>query len=299
MRDGGPDGHSRGADPGPGRRPAKPAAVPAAARVRAGRAARGPGVTRGACAALLAAVLLAGLAPARGAGAERGAAGPAAQGATDVDASAPGTVRAGAAGRGAPDADAPGPDSRPSGAAESGAAGADFAAAQALLERGDAARARGLLARLSLDGDPRAQRALARMLVAGVGGPADREEAMGWFCVLAHQPSGGRDVVQALWLLAEYFRTGGALPGFRYGEGRRDRENPLRAHFWFTLLATQDRHYEQVVEDAARLGALGMRSTGRELREGERERVARRAAGWQPLPDPAPPARERCLSLPD
>ena len=84
----------------------------------------------------------------------------------------------------------------------------DFEAAVGLLEQGASVRARSAFEALARAGDARAQDALAGMLVAGVGGSADREEAMSWYCVLAHQPGGGREVVHALWLLAEYFRTG-------------------------------------------------------------------------------------------
>jgi hypothetical protein len=103
-------------------------------------------------------------------------------------------------------------------------------------------------------------------------------------------------VAEAVWLLAEYFRTGGGLPGWRYTEGRREREDPVRAHFWFLLLASQDAHYDEVVEDTLSLGALGARTTGRELTEAERRLVQDRLVRWRPLPVAAD--RERCLRLP-
>jgi TPR repeat protein len=174
---------------------------------------------------------------------------------------------------------------------------ADYDAARGLLEDGAAEQARRAMRELALAGDARAQGALARMLVAGVGGPEDRTAGMQWFCVLAHQPDGGRAVVEAVWLLAEYFRTGGGLPGWRYTEGRREREDPVRAYFWFRLLASQGTHYGEVVQDALPLGALGARTTGRELTEAERRAVEDRLARWRPLPVPA--QRARCLRLPE
>jgi TPR repeat protein len=172
----------------------------------------------------------------------------------------------------------------------------DFEAARMLLEQGEPEQARRAMRELAVAGDARAQGALARMLVAGIGGAEDRAAGMQWFCVLAHQPAGGRPVAEAVWLLAEYFRTGGGLPGWRYTEGRREREDPVRAHFWFRLLASQEAHYDEVVEDSLALGALGARTTGRELTEEERRLVQGRLARWRPLPVAA--QRERCLRLP-
>ena len=188
-------------------------------------------------------------------------------------------------------------------AAVAGAAGEpsrspdDFDAAVAQLAAGDASGARDAFAALARAGDLRAQDALAGMLVAGIGGDADRERAMGWYCVLAHQPAGGREVAHALWSLAEYYRTGGGLPGRRWQGARPGREDPLRAYFWFRLLSAQGEHYRDTVDSAARLGRLGAESAARQLFAEERARVEARLERWRANPREVSP--ESCLRLPE
>ncbi len=181
-------------------------------------------------------------------------------------------------------------------AADAGAPDPALAEARRLLEQGRTEQARAAFRALAASGDAHAQDVLAAMVLEGVGGPADRPGAMGWYCMLAHQPAGGRPVVRALWVLAEYYRTGGGLPGRRYNQGRPDREDPVRAYFWFRLMADQAAHYEQVLEDGVRLGRLGSREVARQLYEGERQQVDRRLERWSPTPAPERP--ETCLELP-
>jgi hypothetical protein len=173
---------------------------------------------------------------------------------------------------------------------------ADFDAASELLERGALTRARAAFTDLARAGDARAQDALAAMLLQGIGGPRDVQGAMGWYCLLAHQPAGGREVVHALWFLAEYFRTGGGLPGERWNDGAREREDPVRAYFWFSLMAAQAEFYEQVLDEGVTLGRAGRHSVGRELYEGEKQQVERRLQRWEP--DRIPGSAGTCLELP-
>jgi len=167
---------------------------------------------------------------------------------------------------------------------------------QQLLQAGQAAEARGAVLALARTGHRQAQETLASMLLRGVGGPPDRQRAMAWLCMRAHAPEGGKAVTQALWLLAEYFRTGGGLPGRRYNDGDRSREDPVKAYFWFKVMAGQDRHYQQVVADAARLGRLGAGTVVKQLLDGEKQQVERRLESWSPARPPSSP--ERCLDLP-
>ena len=155
-------------------------------------------------------------------------------------------------------------------------------AAGALLRGGEPARARAAYRELAEAGDPLAQQALAVMLLQGIGGDADRSGAMYWLCRYAHDPAGGPDVVRALWYLAEYFRTGGGLPGQRYNEGVREAEDPVKAYFWFAVLAAQDRHYARVERSGVRLGQVGMAQVGRQLHENERQQVMRALERWSP-----------------
>jgi len=181
-----------------------------------------------------------------------------------------------------------------------GAAGAQDAAveeARTLLARGDAVGARAALRTPAQGGSVQAQGMLAAMLLDGVGGRADRARAMQWLCMLVHHRHGGASVARAAWFLAEYFRTGGGLPGRRYNEGERQREDPVKAYFWFRVMAEQAGLFETAVEDAVNMGRLGGSSVARQLLEGERQRVDRRLERWSPGQVPASP--ERCLELPD
>jgi TPR repeat protein len=186
--------------------------------------------------------------------------------------------------------------------ASAGAGGADRArsplldAAAQLLREGDLPRARAAYRELAEAGDPLAQQAMARILLDALGGAADRRGAMHWLCRLAHHRDGGPDVVRAQWYLAEYFRTGGGLPGQRYNDGERAAEDPVKAYFWFGIMAAQQRHYAQVEASAVTLGQVGMSQVGRQLHEGERQQVLRALERW--APGEPPRADGDCLDLP-
>lgn len=169
-------------------------------------------------------------------------------------------------------------------------------AAAQLLRQGDAPGARAAYRDLAEAGNPLAQQALAGMLLDGLGGAADRQRAMHWLCRLAHHRAGGPDVLRAAWYLAEYFRTGGGLPGQRYNDGERAAENPIKAYFWFGVLAGQARYYARTDARARTLGELGMRRVGDQLYDGERQQVERALERWTPLD--AASRSERCLDLP-
>lgn len=172
----------------------------------------------------------------------------------------------------------------------------NFDDALAVYRAGDPGAARRQLLELARGHDARAQDLLAAMYLKGVGGPSSTREAMGWYCMLAHQPAGGRAVVNALWFLAEYQRTGGGVPGQDYSGGDPARENPLKALFWFRLMFWQERFYQQVVPEGVSLGRLGSASVRRQLSDEERERVDRRAQQWSASRLPA--SGEACLALP-
>lgn len=169
-------------------------------------------------------------------------------------------------------------------------------AAAQLLRAGDLPAARAAYLALAESGEPLAQQAMAKMLLEGLGGAADRRAAMHWLCRLAHHRDGGPDVVRAQWYLAEYFRTGGGLPGQRYNDGDRAAEDPLKAYFWFGLMAAQPRLYARVEARAVTLGLVGMSQVARQLHEGERQQVARALERWTPGDTPPPGAA--CLHLP-
>ena len=172
----------------------------------------------------------------------------------------------------------------------------DLELAREYLSRGDTVAARKAFHGPALRGIADAQEALAAMMLEGIGGPADMDGAMQWLCLLAHQPSGGESVTRAAWFLAEYFRTGGGLPGRRYNQGDRGQEDPVKAYFWFRVMAEQDRLYRESVADAVSMGRLGASSVARELREAERQRVEHRLERWRPGQAPGPPGH--CLDLP-
>jgi len=166
--------------------------------------------------------------------------------------------------------------------------------ARTLLDGGNARAARAAFLTLAEANDADAQDALAAMWLEGIGGPADRETAMYWFCRLAHQPRGGRTVMRALWFLAEYFRTGGGLPGQRYTDGTRDLQNPLKAYFWYQVMVRQAELYDTTYDEARKLARLGRASVARELYDGEKQQVLRRAQRWSP----SDPVTSACLNLP-
>ncbi len=171
-----------------------------------------------------------------------------------------------------------------------------FEAARALLERREFVAAREALEPLASAGHLQAQSAIAAMVLKGLGGERSVDGAIGWYCRIAQQPAGGREVAHALWFLAEYFRTGGAVPGSGYRDGDPARENPLKALFWYRVMAGQKRYYQQVVSEAVRLGRLGAARVEKQLYASEVEQVTLRLTDWRPDPSLSDP--KRCLSLP-
>lgn len=175
-------------------------------------------------------------------------------------------------------------------------AGADFDSAAAAIDRGEYQAAFAELEPLARAGDARAQDALAAMYLRGLGVSRDVRAGMGWFCLLAHQAEGGRGIMQAAWYLAEWFRTGGGVPGARYNDGSRAAEDPVRAYFWFSVMAEQAQLYENVHEDSVRLGKIGRTAVGSVLFEKEREEIAAAVARWRPRPANLTP--QSCLAIP-
>jgi hypothetical protein len=111
-----------------------------------------------------------------------------------------------------------------------------------------------------------------------------------------HHPAGGENMARAAWFLAEYFRTGGGLPGPSYNHGVRGREDPVKAYFWFRVMVEQERLFDSAVEDAVNMGRLGASSVSRELYAQERQQVDARLERWRP--DQVPPSPAQCLELP-
>lgn len=181
-------------------------------------------------------------------------------------------------------------------ALSSASAGGDFEAAADALQQGDYASALSELAPLAAAGDLRAQDALATMYLRGLGVERDVRAGMSWYCMLAHHAQGGRGIMQAVWYLAEWFRTGGGMPGKHYNDGNRADEDPIRAYFWFSVMAEQKAHYENVHEDSVRLGKIGRTAVGSVLFEQEKAEVGEALSRWQP--DQPAPSPERCLELP-
>ena len=176
------------------------------------------------------------------------------------------------------------------------AARGDFDSAAEAIEQGDFAAAFSELEPMAAAGDPRAQDAVATMYLRGLGVERDVRAGMSWYCMLAHHPEGGRGIMQAIWYLAEWFRTGGGMPGRHYNDGNRADEDPIRAYFWFSVMAEQKRLYESVHEDSVRLGKIGRTAVGSVLFDEEKSEIVAALAGWQP----SRPARspEQCLQLP-
>jgi TPR repeat protein len=173
---------------------------------------------------------------------------------------------------------------------------ADFDAAAAAIEREDFATAFSELEPLASAGDLRAQDALATMYLRGFGVERDVRAGMSWYCMLAHHVQGGRGIMQAVWYLAEWFRTGGGMPGRHYNDGNRADEDPIRAYFWFSVMAEQKAHYQNVHEDSVRLGKIGRTAVGSVLFEQEKAEIGEALSRWQP--DQPAPSPERCLELP-
>ncbi len=174
---------------------------------------------------------------------------------------------------------------------------ADLETALEQLERGDFARALPELQALAGAGDVRARDTLAGLYLKGVGVERDVTEAMGWYCRIAHERRGGPQVMRAVWFLAEYFRTGGGVPGPGYADGRPENENPLRAYFWFSVMAAQQRLYERVDERSVILGKIGANALGGVLLEEEKVALGEALGRWRPTRPVASAAA--CLDLPD
>ena len=172
----------------------------------------------------------------------------------------------------------------------------EFAAARARLADQDYQGAYQLLLPLGKAGHAGAQDILAALYTQGLGVHEDREKAMQWYCALAHQPEGGRKVVRAAWLLAEYFRTGGGLPSKRYQHKSREHEDPYRAYFWFEVLARQKDYYRQVYQEGEKLGNIGRFVMARQLNKAEIDQVKFFLQQWQPR-EPVT-SLEQCLALP-
>ncbi len=172
----------------------------------------------------------------------------------------------------------------------------DFDSAAEAIEQGDFAAAFSQLEPMAAAGDPRAQDAVATMYLRGLGVERDVRAGMSWYCMLAHHPEGGRRIMQAVWYLAEWFRTGGGMPGRHYNDGNRADEDPIRAYFWFSVMAEQKTLYESVHQDSVRLGKIGRTAVGSVLFDEEKSEIVEALASWQP----SRPARspEQCLQLP-
>lgn len=178
----------------------------------------------------------------------------------------------------------------------SATAQADYDSAAEALLRGDHAAGIAEMRSLALAGDARAQDALATMYLKGAGVGRDVAAAMSWYCMLAHHPEGGRGIMQAVWYLAEWFRTGGGFPGQHYNDGDRANEDPIRAYFWFSVMAAQKELFEIVDDDSLRLGQIGKGSVRRALFENEIAAVGEAVKRWRPEQPAGSP--QRCLKIP-
>ena len=174
---------------------------------------------------------------------------------------------------------------------------AAFEAAVAALGRGDFDTAVPELRRLAGEGDRRAGDTLAGLYLEGIGVERDLPRAMGWYCRLAHDRRGGPEVMRAAWYLAEYFRTGGGVPGPAYNQGRREDEDPPRAYFWFALMAGQEGLFDTVDARSVILGKIGLNAVGGVLFAEEKEALARATAAWRPDREVA--SAPACLLLPE
>jgi len=176
------------------------------------------------------------------------------------------------------------------------ASASDFDDAVVALRAGRLAEARGAFETLARAGDMRAQDTYATLLARGLGGSRDLRAAMGWYCRLAHHEEGGKAILRAVWYLGEYFRTGGGLPG-RYADGRREDEDPIRAYFWYGVLARSRALYQHGAAGVARVGNLGMSTVGRELYAREKRTLDAAIARWRPTRSPG--SGPTCLALPE
>ena len=90
--------------------------------------------------------------------------------------------------------------------------------------------------------------------------------------------------------------AGGGVPG--YGYARRDpaREDPIRALYWYELLANQSRWFDSVDANSQRVGRLAAKRLRGDLFEAERARVATALAAFDATR--APPVNASCLRTP-
>jgi len=174
---------------------------------------------------------------------------------------------------------------------------ADFDGALERLEQGDFAQALPELERLARGDDARAQDTLAGLYLEGIGVERDVPMAMSWYCRVAHHPQGGPEVMHAVWFLAEYFRTGGGVPGPAYNDGRLADENPLRAYFWFSIMAGQRGLYDTVDDRSVIMGKIGANAVGGVLFAQEKAALEEAVQRWRPT-RPVD-SGDACLALPD
>ena len=178
-----------------------------------------------------------------------------------------------------------------------GLARADFDGALERLEQGDFARALPELERLARGDDARAQDTLAGLYLKGIGVERDVPVAMSWYCRVAHHPQGGPEVMHAVWFLAEYFRTGGGVPGPAYNDGRLEDENPLRAYFWFSIMAGQQGLFHRVDDPSVIMGKIGVNAVGGVLFAQEKAALEEAVRRWRPTRQVV--SGDACLALPD
>jgi len=171
-----------------------------------------------------------------------------------------------------------------------------FDIARGKMTNGDYLAAHKILRTLGIQGHANAQDVLASMYIQGLGVKIDRQKAMQWYCALAHQPQGGRLVSRALWMLAEYFRTGGGLPSKRYKGKSRENEDPYRAYFWFEIMARQKNYFQEIYQDGEKLGNIGRYIVARQLEEAEIDQIKHYLQQWEPKGPLA--SIESCLALP-
>jgi hypothetical protein len=171
-----------------------------------------------------------------------------------------------------------------------------FDIARDKMNKGDFIAAHKMLRTLGIQGHANAQDVLASMYIQGLGVKIDRQKAMQWYCALAHQPQGGRLVSRALWMLAEYFRTGGGLPSKRYKGKIRENEDPYRAYFWFEIMARQKNYFQEIYQDGEKLGNIGRYIVARQLEEAEIDQIKHFLQQWEPHEPVA--SLESCLALP-
>lgn len=171
-----------------------------------------------------------------------------------------------------------------------------YAAALKLLEAGEAAPAIRALNALAAGNDLRAEGALANIYLEGLGVSRAPARAMQWYCRLAYHREGGETIMRGIWRMAEYLRTGGGVPGHGYSQADLEREDPIRALFWFEVLAQQERWYDAADASSQRIGRLGARELKSQLFPAELEKVRVALDSFDVANPPSP--SETCLTHP-